>query len=284
MSGNLAFNPFTTTNAANSFNTRSQGLIAGTAYDSPNSRFNLVGGIMATSATLPIWGGVGITELLNGATGTVGGSLGNTLDRAPSLTGATALTGFTVFDQAHAMVNFPASPVPQAAAGQSVNFYRLGSGARIAVAMDPALVTLDGDIITSQVSWDFALQRLVPYVAAYPANVITNAVWSAGAVTLTTTTAHGLSVGSVFTISGFTPSGYNGTFTALAGTTGSAIVYALASDPGADTVQGTLVAGGGALACKVVEVQVGNCMVVSYDADTGYATWDYDGSAAVILI
>jgi hypothetical protein len=240
----------------------------------------LAGGTLSNDETLPIWGGVGISE----RTAVLGNALGGTLVRAPSLVGASALTGFTVFDQDHSMINTPQSEVPLAASGMGVNFYRLGSGARIAVAIDPALVDMDGNIITQQVSWDFALQRLIPYVAAYPANVITGATWADGVVTATTTTAHGVGVGNDFTITGFTPDAYNGTFTALAGTTGSTLKYGVAVDPGADTVQGTLVAGGGALAVKTLETQIGNSMTVDYDPATGFAKWNRSGSAAIILI
>jgi hypothetical protein len=75
-----------------------------------------------------------------------------------------------------------------------------------------------------------------------------------------------------------------GTFTAIAGTTGTTLKYALAADPGVDLVTGQLDAGGGALNVRVLDVQVGNSMVVSYDPDTGFATWDRSGSAALILI
>jgi hypothetical protein len=76
----------------------------------------------------------------------------------------------------------------------------------------------------------------------WAANTLTAISWSGGFVTATTTTAHGVQPGQQFAISGVTPSGYNGTFVAAAGTTGSTLVYALASSPGPETVLGTLVA------------------------------------------
>jgi hypothetical protein len=280
----ITLNPILTTNAQGSFGTSWNGLIQGTAFDDPSTRNALAGGVLALTETLPMWGGVGISENAPASPLLAAGTFGGSIKRATALTGSVALTGFSVFNQNHSAIQTPQSPVPLVAEGATMNLYRIGSGARIAVAADPALASLNGGVISAQVSWDFSLQRLIPYVAAYAANVITNAVWSAGAVTLTTTSAHGLSVGSVFTISGFTPSGYNGTFTALAGTTGSTIVYALTADPGADTVQGTLVAGGGAVNVRVLNVQVGNSMTVSYDTTTGFATWNSAGTAAVILI
>lgn len=280
----ITLNPIVTTNARGSFGTTWAGLIQGTAFADPSTRNALAGGVLASTETLPMWGGVGISENVPASPLVPAGTFGGAIKRANLLTGSQALTGFSVFDQNHSAINTPQSPVPLVGAGATMTLYRLGSGARIAVAADPVLASLEGGIITAQVSWDFAMQRLIPYVAAYNANVITNAAWLAGVVTLTTTSAHGLSVGSVFTISGFTPDAYNGTFTAIAGTTGSTLKYALAADPGADTVQGQLNAGGGALNVKVLNLQVGNSMVVEYDADTGFATWNPAGTCAVILI
>lgn len=81
---------------------------------------------------------------------------------------------------------------------------------------------------------------------AFPANAIVAAAWastSGGQATASTTTPHGVSVGSTFTISGMSPAGYNGTFTALAGTAGNILVYALTPNPGVETGLGTLNAG-----------------------------------------
>ncbi len=280
----ITLNPIVTTNARGSFATGWNGYIQGTALNDPSARNALAGGVLAGTETLPMWGGVGISENIPASPLTPNARFGGSIKRATLLTGSVALTGFSVFDQNHSAINTPQSPVPLVGAGATMNLYRLGSGARIAVAADPVLASLEGGIITGQVSWDFAEQRLIPYVAAYAANVITNAVWAAGIVTLTTTSAHGLSVGSVFTISGFTPDAYNGTFTATSGTTGSTLKYALTADPGADTVQGQLDAGGGALNVRVLDMQVGNSMTVSFDPDTGFATWNTAGTTAIILI
>ena len=76
----------------------------------------------------------------------------------------------------------------------------------------------------------------------YAANVITAASWSGGKVSYTTTTSHSVPVGATFTISGMTPAGYNGTFVAVAGTTGSTLVADMVNDPGTASVMGTLVA------------------------------------------
>ncbi len=80
--------------------------------------------------------------------------------------------------------------------------------------------------------WDWTVDNSKTY------NRLTAIYWTSGSVTATTTTAHGVQVGQSFQISGVTPSGYNGTFTALTGTTGNTLVYALDTNPGTATVLG----------------------------------------------
>jgi hypothetical protein len=78
----------------------------------------------------------------------------------------------------------------------------------------------------------------------YLQNAITGASWSGGTATLTTTTPHGVTVGSSISISGVNPVGYNVTnAVATAGTTGSTIKYAVVSDPGIYVSGGDLLPG-----------------------------------------
>lgn len=232
MSGNISFNPQGTTNALGSFNVDTDGYIQGTALNDPSVRNELAGGTVALTETAPMWGGMAITENI---TVHPGGKLGPKIGRATTITN---LTGFTVFDQDHSMINFPQSPVPQAPLGAMVNFYRLGSNARIAVACSPTLVDIEGNIISTSVSWDFANQRLEPYVSttissgtyATAATVSAGTYTTAtGAVTLTTNAAHGLHVGDTFTLDTFAGTGsfasLNGTWVATAGTTGSTLNF-----------------------------------------------------------
>lgn len=160
----ISINPMQTTNAAGTFGITWDGLIQGVALPSPNAHFNLAAGYIASTETDPMYGGIAIAEHipLNPASPplTPDPSLGGSITRAPNYAG---MTGFSVFDQNYAMINSPASPVPLAGPSQQINFYRLGSGARITVAIDPALVNLYGQLITQQVSWDFTAQRLVAF-------------------------------------------------------------------------------------------------------------------------
>jgi hypothetical protein len=154
MVANIAFNPYLQTNAAGMFTVESDGLIVGTAFPDPAARFALSGGWLATAETLPMFGGVAISENVATERSTAPATptradiaLGPVIARA---TAYANLTGFSVFDQNYAAVNTPQSPVPVVGSGGMVNFYRLGSGARVALAIDPTLVTLEGGLITAQ--------------------------------------------------------------------------------------------------------------------------------------
>lgn len=57
-------------------------------------------------------------------------------------------------------------------------------------------------------------------------------------ITITTANAHNITVGQKVVISGVTPSGYNGTWTAQTGTTGSTLVVDIGENPGAITTAG----------------------------------------------
>jgi hypothetical protein len=72
-------------------------------------------------------------------------------------------------------------------------------------------------------------------------NTLTSQTWLNEVATYTTTTAHGLAPGDVFTISGSVPTGYSGTFTAISGTAGSTITAVVSVDPGASSTLGNLI-------------------------------------------
>ncbi len=360
MVANITINPIITTNAYQSFNITSDGYIQGEALDQPAIRFSLAGGTLAQTETLPMWGGVAIQELIGGAAGGPNQSLGGLIGRATS---EADITGFSVFDQDHSMIQSPESPVPLAASGMMVNFYRLGSGARIAVACSPNLVNLEGELITTNVAWDYVNQQLEPYVSqtvtggTYPTATTINSGGTytplSGAVSLTTNAAHGLQPGDTFTLSSMAGTGsfaalngtwvattgttsstlnftaptgltltitggdlgnvgvsltttsahgllpgdtfvaalsgtgaslLNGDWTAAAGTSGSTLTFIAASGIAVTSITGGTVSNGTALPVKVLDVQVGNSMVVEYNSTSGFATWNRQGNCAVILI
>lgn len=93
--------------------------------------------------------------------------------------------------------------------------------------------------------WPANALTSLSFSGAWAANAFTALTWAAtngGQATATTTTAHGVQPGQTVAITGCTPAGYNGTFVALPGTTGSTLIYALPVNPGSETALGTLVA------------------------------------------
>lgn len=157
MSG-ITINPAKVTNAPGLFSVRSKGYVQGTALSDPAIRHQLVSGILNPSASAPIWGGCGITESLTTA-GTEADSIGAVLALATSQAN---LTGFTVYDQSHAMFQAPESPAPLAPAGGAINFYRLGSGARIALPCSGTVAAaLAGSAINVALYWDYTNQVLL---------------------------------------------------------------------------------------------------------------------------
>ena len=293
MTAQVSFNPILTTNAGGSFNVQSAGYVQGQAQDDPSARYRLSGGVLASTETLPMWGGVGISENTSPPSSTYqGGPLGGNIIRATNFTAATAgtLTGFSVFDQNYAAITTPQSPVPLIATGMSVHFYRLGTNARIAVAIDPALVNLEGNVITQHVSWDLVNQLLIPYVGTL---TISSGTYNntTGVVTLTMSTGVTFSAGDAIVVSSLTGTGgyasLNGTFTSLTAS-GTTVTYNAGAGIGTSAITGgSLTLGSGAsvaLPCKVLNVNIGNSMTVSYDSVTGFATWNRNGSAAVIQI
>lgn len=154
----LTINPALMTNAAGGFTASSEGYVQGFALDDPSVRNELVAGIVSPSATSPMWGGMAVTESLPTA-GTEADSVGSILTLATSQAN---VTGFTVFNQSAAMYQSAQSPCPLAPAGGGINFYRLGSGARIAVACSQAVAAaLAAAAVNVAVYWDYTNQVLL---------------------------------------------------------------------------------------------------------------------------
>lgn len=298
MTANIAFNYMPTTVAQGTFNVTSTGQVQGVYLPDPAIRYQLFGGVLATTETIPMWGGVGINETVtpNGASSTKppADSLGGLITRATSVTAGAAgqLTGFSVFDQAYGMAITPQSPVPLAGSNMSVHLFRLGSNARIPVACASSLTSLETGTITQQVSWDFSLQQLIPYIAAYASASVSSVTYNSttGILSLTFGAApFGAGVGSTangvpIAISGITGGAVNGTWPITStGTSGTVINVQIPSGLGSLTLSGgTLAAGGGALPVKVLDIQAGNSMVVVWNGTN--ATWNYSGTIAVIQI
>lgn len=298
MVNSVNFNPMITTNASGSFNLSSYGMVQGMAMDDPSARNWLAGGVLSTAETLPMWGGVAICEHVpSGVSPLPVKSLGGVITRATTITtvgGANNLTGFSVFDQAHNMINTPTSQVPIALSNMSVNFYRMGTNARIAVKCDPSLAaSFASGVINPQVSWDFNDSLLQPYVASGATVAITSITWANGVGTVVAGAAVPQGLGDTIYISGATNTGtggvgaVNGPF--VIGTYTDTTHFTLLMPAAAGvigTIGGTILSnqGTGALNVRILEVDANNCMTVTYDAASGSAMWDRNGCCALILI
>lgn len=299
MVANISFNPAVTTNAAGSFNVQSTGYIQGTLVQNPVENFKIAGGLVGSTETVPMWGGLAITENVVPTVSTdnvARAGLGGNIIRATSISN---VTGFTVFDQNYSMLTTPQSPVPLAPSGNSIHFVRLGSNVRVAVAADPSVAALDGTAINSNVSWDFTNGILQPYdpstatIAA--SSTVTWASTNGGQLTFPVanwTGAFQPIAGDFMTISGATNSGTGGTaainqgFFVVSASATQAILAAPAASGVFGTIGGSPVLnfGTGILPVKVLEVSVGTSMTVTYNPITGFANWNRSGTTAVILI
>ena len=285
--------PYGTTSSSNGFNAYSDGVIQGLAYADAASQNYLSSGIYDPAATVALYGGLPIeTDIaVSPFNPQSNGNMGGVVRLAKTIG---AIGGFSVFDQAHHYLSVPGQPVPYCLPNMTAHFYRFGSNARIPVKASPQLALLDGSAIGSQVSWDFNVGQLVPFYAATQNQATTALSWTAvpatssapatGYVTVTTGAAHGLSSGDIATISGAAPPGYNGSFPVTV-TSPTAFTYALATNPGAATAQGSIAAGGGALqGVRVLEIITVNCKTIVFNPVTGGLSYSANDAAAIILI
>jgi hypothetical protein len=298
MASNASWNPFVTTNVAGSFSIQSEGFVQGVALDDPTVRFALAGGPLAGTETLPMWGGVAISEFIpaSAASGAFAG-LGSQIARATAIGGGNPISGFSVLNQASSWVTSPQSECPSASAYQTIPYYRLGSGARIALAIDPSLVSLDGGLTSQQVSWDYNAQCLAPYVASGGTVAVTSVTgaYAAGVWTFVVVAGAATQVGAVgdyITFSGITGTGanyLNSTHVVSAYTdnehfsfqvSGGSTLFSSGAQSGTILVQ----QGVGALAVKILKLNIGNSKVVTYDAVNNLVHWTNNGSTAIALI
>lgn len=301
MTTTVPVNPYTTSTFPGSFFVASDGWVQGMFRADPAVRFAMAGGYLASSETLPMWGGLPIYEDIRtpGQTNPLG-ALGNPVGRATTVTqtSATGIAGFSVFDQAYNMIIDPnGSNVPLSASGMMVNFFRLGSGARIPVQADPALTSLEGGAIGQNVSWDWTNGRLQPYDASTATIAASSTVtWaSTGGGQLTFPVANWTGAfqpvaSDVLAISGATNTGtggaaaINASFTVVSATSTQAVLSAPAASGVFGTIAGSPVLnfGTGILPVKVLEVSTAGNMVVNWNGFT--AVWNNNGPAALILI
>lgn len=301
MATTVPVNPFTTSTFTGSFYAASDGYVQGLFRDDPAVRFALAGGWLSQSETLPMWGGLPVYEQVKTpSSSNPNAALGNPVGRATTITQTTStgIAGFSVFNQAYNMIIDPSGgSVPLSASGMMVNFFRLGSGARIPVQCDPSLANYEGDAIGVNVSWDFTNGRLTEYDAS-TATIATNGTvtWastSGGQLTFPVAAWTGAwqpGAGDVVTISGATNTGSGGasaintSFTVVSSTTTGVVLAAPAATGVFGTIGGSPVInfGVGILPVKLLDVSTSGNMTVNWNGST--ATWNTSGAAALILI
>lgn len=285
--------PFAQTAGQGLFAATADGLVQGTAYPDPADRYALRQSILSQSETLPMYGGVGLYAFVptnvSISPARPSSAMGSIVGRATGITGSFPLFGFSVFDQNYAMVNFPSNPVPIQGSGGGVFWYPFYSDARIAVQCSPNLVNLRGTPINQSLAWDFTNQQLEPY-SSTTLSALTSYVSATGVVTVTTAAPHGFNPGDTFNIAGVTGTGanlsaLNGVQTALAGTAGSTLVFAVATGLTITTVTGGTIDANNLLPAtvRILDVQIGNSMTVSGPAN-GLYSWNYAGNCAIIQI
>ncbi|MEK7916633.1 hypothetical protein AAB988_29485 [Burkholderia contaminans] len=154
----ISFNPMLTGSPTGTFRLDTEGYVQGAFMDDPASNPWLASGLIATTVTQPVWGGMAITESVAAPNQN---GLGNPLVLAANNAG---VTGFTVINRSYNAILTPGNNVPQLSAGMTAMFFRTGSNARIAVQCDATLAAnLDNGTIIQQVSWDFTNQKLITY-------------------------------------------------------------------------------------------------------------------------
>ncbi len=286
----ITINPMQVTTGGNLFNAQSLGYVQGDYLSNLVARSQLEAGQLVATDTLPMWGGVPVSLYVpNGNNLAVGGNVA----RATTVAG---ILGFSTFSQATGMIQSPQSPVPLAAAYQTVNYFEIGSGVQLAVACDPSLAAnLEGGLINTQVSWDFNNSMLQTYDASTATVSVTsitssfaNGVYTFAVVAAAATTVG--AVGDAINLSGVTGTGaalVNGNQFVTAYTDSQHFSFQVVAASGAiatGALTGTIVLnqGVGILNVKIKNIAIGNSMTVNYNSTTGLATWVRNGTCALI--
>lgn len=169
------FNPFAMTNVQDSFSVQSNGFWQGDLQADPAGRFQLAAGVIKSTETLPIWGGMAVFEETPAAT-PANGYAGSIIGRFTSTLAVAGkhVAGFTVFNGTYSLPTTPQSPVPLGSAGNSFNFVRVGTGNRIVVKCSSAVVALAGSVNPIAFNWDADNQQLIP-AGMSPDAIVVNA-------------------------------------------------------------------------------------------------------------
>lgn len=157
------FNPYAITNVSDGFSVQSNGFWQGDLQSDPAGRFQIAAGVIKSTETLPMWGGIAIFENTPPVT-PANGYAGSIIGRFTSSMAATnKIAGFTVFNGTYSLPTTPQSPVPLGAVGNSFNFVRVGTNNRIVVQCSTSIIAEVGVQNPKSFSWDAVNQQLIPY-------------------------------------------------------------------------------------------------------------------------
>jgi hypothetical protein len=155
MPSTVTFAPYGTTVSSISYTLQTDGFVQGVFIDSPALRYTLEGGVVASTQTAPIWGGLPLTLTVPAL-----GSGGSSSGLGPVATTASAagnIDAWCLNNQAAAGVITPSSNAPLFSSGGSLNFSRVGSGLLVVLPVNPAAVnTLVGAATNYPIYWNFA--------------------------------------------------------------------------------------------------------------------------------
>lgn len=156
MASTISLNPNLTTGFSGTFRVSTDGYVVGTFLDDPNNRYNLEGGVVSSSQSTPLWGGLPVTLAV--PTPGTSAALGPAMVAAGSLA---AINAWTLFNQSAAGIITPGSNVPLFASGTSLNFARPGSNLRIVLPVYASDVNgLEGAAPNVALYWDPTNLRL----------------------------------------------------------------------------------------------------------------------------
>lgn len=151
---NITFNPSLTTSPQNNFAVQTGGYTQGTFQDDTSSRMWLLSGTLASGTTVPVYGSVALTESVPTTNSQTGAKL-------TVADGTTGINAWAVFNQGYNGIITPGNSVPQYTANGTLNYFRTGSNARIAVKADASVSAAVGGSTTLVVLyWDTVLQIL----------------------------------------------------------------------------------------------------------------------------
>jgi hypothetical protein len=165
MAFTVSVDPLATTSAGDLAFIHSDGLIQGQVLANPYTTAGLEAGVVDSAETYPLWAGLPVSIGLGGIAGS---KKGNVIRKSVVGNVAAGIQGFTVSQRSGVMgFQSPSSPAPLFPQNGSVNYYPLGSKARLVVQIDNTLAAAlaNTDFINTPVMWDFTNDKLVVWTS-----------------------------------------------------------------------------------------------------------------------